>query len=260
MGLQSGKRLLGHKVDVVFIGSCTNSRLSDLRAAATVFKGRKVADGVRALVVPGSQRIKKAGRGRGAGPRLHRGGRRVARGRLLDVHRDERRSARSRGSTRSAPATATSKDGRARAGARSWPARSPRRPPPSPARSPTRANWSEARRTDHGTHQHVHFEDGRSADRERRHRPDHPGALPEGHQQGRPGQQAVRRLAIRRRGQGQGRLRAEPPRGGGRDRSWWRATTSAAGRRASTPPGRCTTTASAPSSAPRSPTSSATTR
>jgi 3-isopropylmalate/(R)-2-methylmalate dehydratase large subunit len=65
MGLTGEKRLLGHKVDVVFIGSCTNSRLSDLRAAATVFKGRKVADGVRALVVPGSQRIKKAAEAEG---------------------------------------------------------------------------------------------------------------------------------------------------------------------------------------------------
>ena len=59
MGLQANRPLLGHAVDVVFIGSCTNSRLSDLRAAATVFRGRKVATGVRALVVPGSQRIKQ---------------------------------------------------------------------------------------------------------------------------------------------------------------------------------------------------------
>ncbi len=65
MGLKGEKRLLGHKVDVVFIGSCTNSRLSDLRAAATVFRGRKVADGVRALVVPGSQAIKKAAEAEG---------------------------------------------------------------------------------------------------------------------------------------------------------------------------------------------------
>jgi 3-isopropylmalate/(R)-2-methylmalate dehydratase large subunit len=58
MGLTANEPLLGHAVDVVFIGSCTNSRLSDLQAAATVFRGRKVADGVRVLVVPGSQRIK----------------------------------------------------------------------------------------------------------------------------------------------------------------------------------------------------------
>ncbi len=59
MGLEGGKPLLGHKVDVVFVGSCTNSRISDLRAAASIFKGRKVANGVRTLVVPGSHDIKK---------------------------------------------------------------------------------------------------------------------------------------------------------------------------------------------------------
>jgi 3-isopropylmalate/(R)-2-methylmalate dehydratase large subunit len=59
MGLEAGKPLLGHKVDVVFVGSCTNSRISDLRAAASVMKGRKVASGVRTLVVPGSHDIKK---------------------------------------------------------------------------------------------------------------------------------------------------------------------------------------------------------
>jgi 3-isopropylmalate/(R)-2-methylmalate dehydratase large subunit len=65
MGLTAKRPLLGHKIDVVFIGSCTNSRLSDLRAAAGVMKGRKVADGVRALVVPGSQRVKKAAEAEG---------------------------------------------------------------------------------------------------------------------------------------------------------------------------------------------------
>ena len=59
MDLQPGKPLLGHPVDVVFIGSCTNSRMPDLRAAASVFKGRKVNPKVRVLVVPGSQPIKR---------------------------------------------------------------------------------------------------------------------------------------------------------------------------------------------------------
>ncbi len=53
MDLAPGKPLLGHAVDVVFIGSCTNSRISDLRTAARIFKGRKVHPGVRVLVVPG---------------------------------------------------------------------------------------------------------------------------------------------------------------------------------------------------------------
>ncbi|MBL8822315.1 MAG: 3-isopropylmalate dehydratase large subunit [Planctomycetia bacterium] len=59
MALPAGKPLLGHKIDVVFIGSCTNSRISDLREAARVFQGRKIASHVRTLVVPGSQEIKK---------------------------------------------------------------------------------------------------------------------------------------------------------------------------------------------------------
>jgi len=59
MGLQAGDPILGHPVDVVFIGSCTNSRLSDLRLAAGVMKNRQVAKGVRVLVVPGSQQIKR---------------------------------------------------------------------------------------------------------------------------------------------------------------------------------------------------------
>ncbi|MBX3247229.1 MAG: 3-isopropylmalate dehydratase large subunit [Myxococcales bacterium] len=59
MGLEAGKPLLGREVDVVFIGSCTNSRISDLRAAAQIFEGRKVASGLRALVVPGSHEVKK---------------------------------------------------------------------------------------------------------------------------------------------------------------------------------------------------------
>jgi 3-isopropylmalate/(R)-2-methylmalate dehydratase large subunit len=58
MDLQPGQRLLGKPVDVVFIGSCTNSRISDLREAARLIKGRKVADSVRMLVVPGSQQVK----------------------------------------------------------------------------------------------------------------------------------------------------------------------------------------------------------
>jgi 3-isopropylmalate/(R)-2-methylmalate dehydratase large subunit len=59
MDLQPGQPLLGKAVDVVFIGSCTNSRISDLRAAAAAIEGHKVAAGVRMLVVPGSQLVKK---------------------------------------------------------------------------------------------------------------------------------------------------------------------------------------------------------
>jgi 3-isopropylmalate/(R)-2-methylmalate dehydratase large subunit len=60
MQITTGKPLTETSVDVVFVGSCTNSRLSDLIQAADVMRGRKVADGVKMLVVPGSQKIKKA--------------------------------------------------------------------------------------------------------------------------------------------------------------------------------------------------------
>src|SRR5438034_12254 len=54
MGLTAGQPITEAKIDVVFIGSCTNSRIEDLRSAAAIAKGRKVAAGVRAMVVPGS--------------------------------------------------------------------------------------------------------------------------------------------------------------------------------------------------------------
>jgi 3-isopropylmalate/(R)-2-methylmalate dehydratase large subunit len=59
MGLKPGMPITGLKVDTVFIGSCTNGRIEDLRAAAAVMKGRRVAAGVRVLVVPGSQAVRK---------------------------------------------------------------------------------------------------------------------------------------------------------------------------------------------------------
>jgi 3-isopropylmalate/(R)-2-methylmalate dehydratase large subunit len=59
MGWKPGETLLGRAVDVVFIGSCTNSRISDLRSAAGIFRDRKVSRGMRALVVPGSEQVRK---------------------------------------------------------------------------------------------------------------------------------------------------------------------------------------------------------
>ncbi len=59
MDLRPGEPLLGHPVDVVFIGSCTNARIADLRQASSVLKGRRVAPNVRVLVVPGSQPVKR---------------------------------------------------------------------------------------------------------------------------------------------------------------------------------------------------------
>jgi 3-isopropylmalate/(R)-2-methylmalate dehydratase large subunit len=58
MGLQAGTPIRDIPVDTVFIGSCTNGRLADLRAAADVIKGKKVSPAVRAIIVPGSARVK----------------------------------------------------------------------------------------------------------------------------------------------------------------------------------------------------------
>jgi len=59
MALTPGQKLADVPIDVVFIGSCTNGRIEDIRAAAAVAKGRRVASGVQALVVPGSGQVKK---------------------------------------------------------------------------------------------------------------------------------------------------------------------------------------------------------
>lgn len=59
MGLTPGQRISDIRVDVVFIGSCTNGRIEDLREAAAIFRGRRVASGVRVLVVPGSARVRR---------------------------------------------------------------------------------------------------------------------------------------------------------------------------------------------------------
>jgi 3-isopropylmalate/(R)-2-methylmalate dehydratase large subunit len=65
MDLKPGQALEGLPIDCAFIGSCTNSRLSDLRAAAEILKGRKVANGVKAICVPGSTQVKKAAEAEG---------------------------------------------------------------------------------------------------------------------------------------------------------------------------------------------------
>ena len=58
MGLKEGQPMAGQPIDIVFIGSCTNSRIEDLRMAASIVQGKQVADGVQALVVPGSKEVK----------------------------------------------------------------------------------------------------------------------------------------------------------------------------------------------------------
>ena len=65
MGFERGRKIEGTKIDVAFIGSCTNGRLSDLEEAAKIVQGRRVASHVKALVVPGSQSVRKAAEARG---------------------------------------------------------------------------------------------------------------------------------------------------------------------------------------------------
>jgi 3-isopropylmalate/(R)-2-methylmalate dehydratase large subunit len=65
MKFGEGEPVKGKKIDVAFIGSCTNGRLSDLEASAAVLKGRKIAPHVRALAVPGSQRVRRAAEAKG---------------------------------------------------------------------------------------------------------------------------------------------------------------------------------------------------
>jgi 3-isopropylmalate/(R)-2-methylmalate dehydratase large subunit len=67
MGLTAGTPLREIAVDTVFVGSCTNGRIEDLRAVAGVLKGRKVAEGVRMLVVPGSMRVRAEAEREGLG-------------------------------------------------------------------------------------------------------------------------------------------------------------------------------------------------
>ena len=65
MQIEPGRPMTGQRVDIVFVGSCTNSRLSDLEQAAKILAGRQLADGVRMLVVPGSQQVKRDAEARG---------------------------------------------------------------------------------------------------------------------------------------------------------------------------------------------------
>ena len=74
MGLEPGTPIQDIRIDRIFVGACTNARLEDLRAAAEVVRGRKVHPDVYAMVVPRLGQDQARGRGRRAGPHLHRGG------------------------------------------------------------------------------------------------------------------------------------------------------------------------------------------
>ncbi len=94
MQLEAGARIEGVPVDVAFIGSCTNGRLSDFREVARYIQGKKVASGVRALAVPGSVEVARQAEAEGLDRVFREAGFEWRRARLLDVPRDEPRQAR----------------------------------------------------------------------------------------------------------------------------------------------------------------------
>ena len=96
MDLAAGTPMKEIKVDAVFMGSCTNSRIEDLRAFASIVKGQKKADHVRVMVVPGSARVRLEAEAEGLDKIVRGVRRRVAVRRLLDVPRHEPRPARPR--------------------------------------------------------------------------------------------------------------------------------------------------------------------
>lgn len=74
MGFKPGERLLGHDVDYVFLGACTNGRIEDFRAFASIVEGRKKADGIVAWLVPGSWAVERQIREEGIDKVLHESG------------------------------------------------------------------------------------------------------------------------------------------------------------------------------------------
>ena len=96
IGLDADQPIAGTPIDRVFIGSCTNGRIEDLRIVAAIVRGRHVAQGVRAMVVPGSGSVRRQAEAEGIAATAARCGLRMARAGLLDVSRDERRFSRSR--------------------------------------------------------------------------------------------------------------------------------------------------------------------
>ena len=100
MGLKPGVAMSELAIDTVFIGSCTNSRIEDLRMAAGLVKGRKVASGIRAMVVPGSEAVKRIAEQEGldavfkeAGFEWHHSGCSMCLGMNGDILRPQQRSA-----------------------------------------------------------------------------------------------------------------------------------------------------------------------
>ena len=214
MGLKAGEPIRDVPVNNVFVGSCTNGRLSDLRNAARVLRGHKLAQGVKMLVVPGSQTVKRAAEAEGLDQCIHRRRRRMARERLLDVPRHERRPRAARVTIPSAPAIAISKAARASARARCSPAPRPPPHPPSAAASPIRANSP----TDNMPAVNTRSVPARSCCPRPTSTPTRsfPARFLTSTSKAGFGKTSVRRLALRRRRQSEARVRAQSPGSRGR--------------------------------------------
>ena len=144
MGLKGGEKITDIKIDRVFIGSCTNARIEDLRAVASVVEGKTVNGNVNAMIVPGSGLVKEHGGSRR--PRQDLQGRRLrlARAGLLHVPGHEPGQAQRPASAAPRRRTATSKAARATRAVRTWCRRRWRRRRRSPATSSTCASGSNA--------------------------------------------------------------------------------------------------------------------
>jgi 3-isopropylmalate/(R)-2-methylmalate dehydratase large subunit len=186
MDLQPGQEILGQKVDVVFVGSCTNGRISDLRLAASVLKDRKVAEGVRVMIVPGSDEVKREAEGEGLHEIFRAAGaewREAGCSMCIAMNGDQLSPGQYAISTSN-----RNFEGRQGKGGRTFLAS-----PLTAAASAIAGVVADPRRLPGIVHQPRRP----LARGERRHRPDRPGALPQGDRQGRPRRGPFPRLAIR---------------------------------------------------------------
>ncbi len=207
MGLTAGTPLRDVPVDTVFIGSCTNGRIEDLRAAAAVAEGRQVSAGMRAMVVPGSFRVKAQAEAGGPRPDLHRRRLRLARAGLLDVPGHEPRQAvgRRAGRVHQQPQL-RGPPGPRRAHPPGVAGRRRRHRHRRHLRRSRRPGLNPARREDipHGTRHRRHRHRRAARPLRRRHRPDHPQRLAQAGRAHRVRRRALLRVARRPR------LRAQP--------------------------------------------------
>ena len=237
MGFRPGQPMAGTQIDVAFIGSCTNGRLSDLREAARVVAGHRVARHVRALVVPGSQAVAAAAEREGLDEVFRDGRLRMARRRLLDVPGDESRPARRPRDLRlvvepqfQGPAGQPDRPHAADEPGDGGGRRDRRRGRGRARRWPSRCRGATCRFTHHARRRARALV---AARRRHRHRPHHPGAVSQGDHvrgpRGAPLRGRPREAAGARRGASVRRSRRAAARG-----SCSSTRTSAAARRAST--------------------------